>query len=552
MDAAAIARRHMAGGIERGHGDHAGRTGGPGRREARYVERRRRRADRRGRDAGRGSHQDLLLPQRRRDEMGHRSHGQRSHSRARGRIEGHEPAGGGIHAPDDTSADDRRPACGAGLPARRQRAVGSDLDFAERAAARHVYGVAVQGGSAEAGAHRGRRNLAADASEGTLAQHVPGSALAGDEDPAARDEHGAQRPEVLVAGVVACPGRGGEEAFELERGRELDHRIAAVVGAGGGAIADRDVEVARRVDHRPARCPDGSFADDRDPVRDRDTCTARGNAYNLTYVLAAIAGQPAESYVHVAVGDREGRTLLVSPRIVAGQIHGPRPADRSGGRIEGEEDVMEAGDFGHDEQRTGHRVVRGRARNAEWIDVAAWQGRQRHRSADIAAPQDRPGGRVDGVDAVAFGGRDDGPVHDERLGIDGPVQRGRPAGGERSGKRREGGVIARALGVHVIDRPIGRGRDVAADTRRAGGPVCLCRPGGLHRTHRAWPRDQRRRDQDHGGQFAERCAEGVSMTAHGRSVQMGTVPFLARPRIGHGLPAHFPGEAWCVSRLRPS
>ena len=182
-------------------------------------------------------------------------------------------------------------------------------------------------------------------------EDVTRSALAGDEDPAARYEHRTQRPEIPVAGVVGGPGGGSERTKERERGRKLENRVAAVVCAGRSAVADRDVDVARGVDDRPAGGPYRTFAGHRDAVRDGGARTARRNAHYFTHVLAAVAGQSAEADIDVSVGHGQRRTLLVGSRIVAGQVHNARPSNHACGGIEGKENVLEPGDFGHGEER---------------------------------------------------------------------------------------------------------------------------------------------------------------------------------------------------------
>jgi len=50
------------------------------------------------------------------------------------------------------------------------------------------------------------------------------------------------------------------------------------------------------------------------------------------------------------------------------------------------------------------------------------------------------------------------PAHDERLGVDGAVELGGPDLRERAARRGEADSHAGALGVEVVDRPVGRRR----------------------------------------------------------------------------------------------
>jgi hypothetical protein len=65
--------------------------------------------------------------------------------------------------------------------------------------------VALDRRAAERGRDRGRGDLAADAAEVSLAQHVDAVGLAGLDEPAGADQRGADRAEVDVAGVLLRP-----------------------------------------------------------------------------------------------------------------------------------------------------------------------------------------------------------------------------------------------------------------------------------------------------------------------------------------------------------
>jgi hypothetical protein len=87
---------------------------------------------------------------------------------------------------------------------------------------------------------------------------------------------------------------------------------------------------------------------------------------------------------------------------------------------------MRTGKLAHQVQRAGRRVEGRRAGDPERIDVAARERRQAYRSAQVLAPQDGAGCRIDGVDAVVLRRDDDLLVNDKRLGIDGAVELGSP------------------------------------------------------------------------------------------------------------------------------
>ncbi len=185
--------------------------------------------------------------------------------------------------------------------------------------------------------------------------------------------------------------------------------------------------------------------------------SVRRHADDLATILAAVARQPPEPDVDNSAGDRQGRPLLVRPRIVPGQVDDARPADGAGGGIEREQHVLRPPDLGDDEDRAGSRVVGGRARDPERVDVAARQRGQGHRCADVPAPLDPPTPRVEGVDGVSLGGSDDPAADDDRLPVDRPVEERRPGPG-RVPRGGEGGIDTGAGGVAVVHGPVGRRR----------------------------------------------------------------------------------------------
>ena len=290
--------------------------------------------------------------------------------------------------------------------------------------------------------------------------------------------------------------------------------------------------MARGVDDRATGGPDGAFARDRDAVGDRGTTAARRNADDLAHILAAVASESAEADVDVTVGDGERRTLLVGPRIVASQVQSTRPQHGARGGIQGEQDVLEAGHFRDGKQRARRRVVRGRARDPQRIDVSARQRRKRHRAAQVGVPAHRAVRRIERVDAIALGCGDHVPRHDQRLRVDGPVKGRRPVRGQGTAERREGGVVAGSTRVEVIHRPVrrgnlrcGEGRGRSGRGRSGRGRSGRGRSGqGRGRPGRGRIRQaQRRRGCDHG------CQQPVSdSTARSRRSIHGA-PSFRRP-----------------------
>ena len=102
--------------------------------------------------------------------MRHRSDANRAERRPRRRFQCNQGARLGVHAPDRSAANNGWSSGGTALPAGRQRTVGPDLDFAEGTAAGNVDSAAALRGAPESKADRCRRDLPADAAEGSLIQ----------------------------------------------------------------------------------------------------------------------------------------------------------------------------------------------------------------------------------------------------------------------------------------------------------------------------------------------------------------------------------------------
>ena len=118
-------------------------------------------------------------------------------------------------------------------------------------------------GVAAAGADRGA-DLAADPSQRRLAQEVGGRGLSHLQDGPVGKQCGRARPEVEVAGVVGLPGARREVLRAGQARRQLQDRVAVVVGGRRRAVPGGHPDVARRVD-----LGSGAAHPDRPVVADR-------------------------------------------------------------------------------------------------------------------------------------------------------------------------------------------------------------------------------------------------------------------------------------------
>src|SRR6185437_16840504 len=109
-----------------------------------------------------------------------------------------------------------------------------------------------------------------------------------------------------------------------------------------------DPQVAVGAGHGAAWRPDGAFPRGRgDPLSERAVAGER-RADDAALVRAAVAGEPAERRVHPSVDDGQPGALLVEGRLVRGRrdVEVAVQLDGTGGRVERDEHVVVAGDFG--------------------------------------------------------------------------------------------------------------------------------------------------------------------------------------------------------------
>ena len=361
-------------------------------------------------------------------------------------------------------------------------------------------------------------DLPPDPAQGGLREHVPDAALAGDEDVAVGKQGGRHRAEIEVVGVVVGPARRRPLADQLERGAQLQDRIALVPGPPfGGAVAGGDEDVAVGPDHRATRRPDRSLpAGGHHEVEGRPLVT-RGHGRHRPDVLVAVAVQAAEADVHVAIGDRHGRALLDGRGVLQGarDVHLAGPEDGAGDRIEVVEDVDRPHLLGHHKDRLGGRVVGRGAGHAEREDVpAAEEVGLGHRRAHMVLPHHRPGGGVERVEGVVLGGDDHVAADDDRLRPHRTVQVGAPFR-RQGGDGGRGGGLAGALRVLVVDGPGGGegwGGRRGGDWQRGGGRRSADGRGGdgggLVSGARRAGRHPRRQRQGRGRQGRPRAPSG--------------------------------------------
>ena len=186
-----------------------------------------------------------------------------------------------------------------------------------------------------------------------------------------------------------------------------------------------------------------------------------GHRHHRPHVLAAVAVQPTETDVDVAVGHGQGGALLDRWRVLqrARDVDIAGPEDRAGDGVEVVEDVDGAGLLRDHEDRLGGGVVGRGAGHAQREDVPAGQVGLGHRRAHVVLPHHRPALGVQRVEGVVLGGHDHVAPHDDRLGPDGPVQVGGPRGRQRAhgGGRPVTGRCARCSGGRRARRRSGPG-----------------------------------------------------------------------------------------------
>ena len=348
---------------------------------------------------------------------------------------------------------------------------------------------------------------------------------------AVREERGSRRAEVEVRRVVGGPDGRCEQLLLGQLRRELNDRVAPIVGTRRRPVAGRHPDVARTVDlWRRTSHPDGPLG----PVRHgprrvvvHDRATGLGHRDDPAVVRLAVPAVAPEPEHDVAVVEiQPGALQEIGGRVPrARRVHRHRrqlqgtgvdvqPDQEMGRRARSDELVGHGEDLpsgGVDDRGAGDPDVRPMSPHGS--------SSRRHRRPDVRRPQHRPGVGGQCVDGVVLRRHEDAPGRLERFPVDLAVEHRRPPGGRG---RREG------------DRPTcrrrsragSRGRRSMTSSRRRGVRPFLPRCSPLP----AWWRPQPR---GRAAGRSQRCAAGdgpprASRAAvHQRSVARG----VSVPRV---------------------
>ncbi len=231
------------------------------------------------------------------------------------------------------------------------------------------------------------------------------------------------------------PGGRAEVLEQRQRGRELEHRVAVVVGVAGRvarAVADRHPQVAVPVhDRGGASHPDRplALAGRRVHLEGREGTAALGCGHQPPVVVRAVPRVAAVADDHPSGVQRQGHPLQLGLGIGTGGIDPLVRQDGSGRHVEPEE-IMPHGRshqlVGHHEHLVARRVDhRCRGDPHRGGDVPAGQVAGRDRRRHRGRPQDRPVRGRQGHDGVAFGGHQDPAAQDQRFAEQLSAQLGR-------------------------------------------------------------------------------------------------------------------------------
>ena len=255
---------------------------------------------------------------------------------------------------------------------------------------------------------------------------------------------------------------------ELDQGRrELDDAVGVVVVAGirRRAVAGGDEDVARRVDRGARRSPDAALARRGHLValsRERAGAVGSGRQHPAS-VVAAVTRKSAQGDVDPAVRQSECRPLLVITTIACrdrSRVDAVLPAHRPAFDIDRHEVVRHDVLASSRDLRDRVHGVRGevhhrRAGDAKGKDVAAVERGLGDGSAHVGrSPADMAVSQVEGVQGVVLGDDNHLGADDDRLAVDGTVERGRGPGQARWDEVRRESVVARPVDVQVIRGPV--------------------------------------------------------------------------------------------------
>jgi hypothetical protein len=337
--------------------------------------------------------------------------------------------------------------------------------------------------------------LATDPPEVGAVEQIGDLALAGDHHLPVGQQDRLHR-EVEVVAVVRCPRGRSEELFELQCRRELEDRVAVVIGEVGRshrAVAGADPDVAAGIDGgcSPAH-PDGSLllvgtGVDGEIQRCATGLPHRHHPSPVRTTIPVVAPEPEH---HLARVERQTGALQQRRRIcarwvdVAGHLYlagrgvetdehvGRRPVDQF---VSHREDLCPC--------RVDDRCAGDPHRG---LDVSTRKRIGGYRPGHVGRPHDGPGGRGQGVHGVVLGGHVDPACRHQGLPVKLPVEGGRGPGRGRGVHRRDrrGDTVSRR--VLVIHRPGAR-------------PIRCCRGHGGPHGSDGWT-DGHRQGQGRGGE----------------------------------------------------
>ena len=232
--------------------------------------------------------------------------------------------------------------------------------------------------------------------------------------------------------VVIGPGGRREDAGPAQRGGQRRHRVAVVeAGAGLLAVAHADVHGAVRAGDRARGAPHGPLARGRHHVGDQRPAAAERDAHHRAAVRTAVSVQPAERHVHPPGAMASAGRCWSYRGCPSGVGNVALYLDAAVAHRDAHQHVVVSRGLGHGVDQPAGRVVDRRAGDAERVDVAARQVRQRHRGADVPAPDHPPGRLVERVEGVVLGRRDHHGADQQRLAVDRAVQVRPPAHRQR-------------------------------------------------------------------------------------------------------------------------
>ena len=303
-----------------------------------------------------------------------------------------------------------------------------------------------------------------------------------------REQRRCGRPEVLVVRVHEGPVARGEVLRAGQARRQLQDRVAEVVGSRRRPVPRGDPDVAGSVNlGSGASHPHGPVVADRYRLVVTRRPAALGHRPDPAAVGRAVPVVAAVAEHHVSVAEVQAGALQNRRGRLTGGIHVLVQQGRARVHVQPDEHVgrrAPAQLVGDREDLAPGDVEHGRPGDADRrADVAARQIARGDRCPDVAGPQDGAGIGGQCIDRVVLGRDVHPPGGLERLPVDLPVEHRR---GPRRGRRGEGDARRVDSGAER-DR---RGRRSTTWWRRRA-PVAA--PAAHRRAFRQW---RAREDQD--------------------------------------------------------